>query len=291
MSTVQNFLTILELINKTGSYFKQKNIPNPRLNAEQLLAHVLDMDRVQLYLQYDRLLSTGETEKFRDYVRRRAGHEPLQYIIGGTEFMGLKFKLSPSVLVPRPETELLVERTLLLKNEVETTNPKIWDIGTGSGCIAISIAHFWPESTLIASDISEDALTQAEENARLNEVSKSIEFLKHNILSDPIDPSMQGDIIVSNPPYISKEEFENLDNEIRFFEPRIALTDNSDGLIFYKRIFSLIENSFKCKFILIELSGTKTEQITGLTKRLQFGEVDIFYDLNDIPRVLQIKRR
>ncbi len=291
MSTAQKFLTILELINKTSSYFKQKNISNPRLNAEQLLARVLNMDRVQLYLQFDRLLSTGETEKFRDYVRRRAGHEPLQYIIGSTEFMGLEFKLSPSVLVPRPETELLVEKTLLLKNEIEAINPKIWDIGTGSGCIAISIARFWPECALIASDISEDALAQAKENATLNEVSQSIEFIKHNILSDPIDPAMQGDIIVSNPPYISKDEFKNLDNEIRLFEPQIALTDNSDGLIFYKKIFSLLENSFKCKFILIELSGTNTEQITGLTKKLQFCEVDIFYDLNDIPRVLQIKRR
>ena len=112
MSTAQNFLTILELINKTGSYFKQKNISNPRLNAEQLLAHVLDMDRVQLYLQYDRLLSTGETEKFRDYVRRRAGHEPLQYITGITEFMSLPLKVGPGVLIPRPETEILVEKTI-----------------------------------------------------------------------------------------------------------------------------------------------------------------------------------
>jgi release factor glutamine methyltransferase len=291
MSTAQKILTILELINKTSSYFKQKNISNSRLNAEQLLARVLNIDRIQLYLQFDRLLSTEEMEKFRDYVRRRAGQEPLQYIIGGTEFMGLEFKLSPSVLVPRPETELLVERTLILKNEIETVNPKIWDIGTGSGCIAISIAHLWPECTLIASDISADALAQAKENASLNKVNKSIEFIKHNILSDPIDPGMQGDIIVSNPPYISKEEFENLDNEIRFFEPQIALTDNSDGLIFYKRIFSLLENSFKCKFALLELSGINTAQIIALTKKLQFYEVNIFNDLNNIPRVLQIKRR
>ncbi|MCK4826997.1 peptide chain release factor N(5)-glutamine methyltransferase, partial [bacterium] len=238
MSKTHTPLTILEIINKTTKFFKQKDIEHPRLNAERLLAALLEIDRVQLYLQYDRLMSKNETELFRDFVRRRAEYEPLQYIIGETEFMGLNFKVTPAVLIPRPETEILIEKILLLKDTQSFPDPTVWDIGSGSGCIAVALAHYWPECIIIASDVSEDSLSLAEENASLNNVKDKIQFLKHDILTDPINSYTQADIIVSNPPYVSLKEYENLGDEIRLFEPKIALTDDSEGLTFYERIFS-----------------------------------------------------
>ena len=291
MSIQHTPLTILDIINKTTLFFKQKNIENPRLNTERLLSALLNIDRVQLYLQYDRLMNRDETEQFRDYVRRRAEKEPLQYIVGETEFMGLKFKVTPDVLIPRPETEILIEKILSLKDSLSITNPTIWDIGTGSGCIAIALAHYWPECEIIASDVSDSSLNIAEENASLNNIKNRINFLKHDILRDPVDLITQPDIIVSNPPYVSLIEYENLADEIRLFEPKIALTDNSQGLIFYERIFSLIENGHKCKFLMVELSGTQTEKIIRIAKKFGGFDIHIFNDLNNLPRILQIKIR
>ncbi len=291
MSTTHNPLTILELLNRANDYFKQKNIENPRLNAERLLSSILRVDRIQLYVQYERIPSESEVKIFRESVRRRVSKEPLQYIIGITEFMGLNFKSTPAALIPRPETEILVEKILDLSKIIDVKHPTIWDIGTGSGCIAVSICHYWPAAKLMASDVSEDSLDLAKENAEMNEVTNRINFFKHDILRDKIDDSMQVDIIVSNPPYISRQEFNNLAEEIYAHEPRIALTDEEDGLIFYRKIFSLIENDRKCKFILLELSGTQTGKIIQLAKTLANIDYHVFDDLNGIPRVLQLKSR
>jgi release factor glutamine methyltransferase len=291
MSTRHTPLTILEIINKTTVFFKQKNIENPRLNTERLLGALLNIDRVQLYLQYDRLMTKSETELFRGFVRRRAEKEPLQYIIGETEFMGLKFKVSSTVLIPRPETEILIDKILILRDSKSIFNPTIWDIGTGSGCIAIALAHYWPECNIIATDVSESSLSLAEENASLNKVKDRIRFIKHNILADPVDLLTQTDIIVSNPPYISLEEYEKLGDEIRLFEPKMALTDNLEGLTFYEKIFSLIEKEHKCKFIIVELSGTQTQKITQIARKYSSVELDVYNDLNNLPRILQIKIR
>jgi len=291
MSKKHTPLTILDIIDKTTQFFKQKNIENPRLNTERLLSALLNIDRVQLYLQYDRLMTRKETELFRDYVRRRAEKEPLQYILGETEFMGLNFKVTPAVLIPRPETEILIEKMLLLRDSLSIHNPTIWDIGTGSGCIAISLAHYWPECEIIASDVSDSSLNIAEENAYLNNVKDRINFLKHNILKDPVDLLSQPDIIVSNPPYVSLKEYENLGDEIRLFEPKIALTDNAEGLDFYEKIFSLIENGHRCKFLLVELSGTQPERIIQLANKFGISDTHVINDLNNLPRILKIKIR
>jgi len=291
MSKTHTPLTILEIIKKTTIFFKQKSIENPRLNTERLLSALLKIDRVQLYLQYDRILTRDETGLFRDFVRRRAENEPLQYITGETEFMELNFKVTPAVLIPRPETEILVEKMLLLRDTLSYINPTIWDIGTGSGCIAISLAHYWTECKIIASDVSESARGVAEENASLNNVSNKIRFLRHDILNDPVDSFFESEIIVSNPPYVSLDEYDNLEDEIRLYEPRLAITDNLKGLSFYEKIFSLIENDHKCKFMFMELSGTQTEKVITLAKQFNFAGFDVFKDLNNMPRILQIKLR
>ena len=291
MSTTHTPLTILEIINRATKFFKQKSIENPRLNTERLLCALLKIDRVQLYLQYDRIMTRNETELFREFVQRRAQNEPLQYIIGETEFMGLNFKVNPAVLIPRPETEILIEKILTLKDAHLFIDPSIWDIGTGSGCIAIALAHYWQKCTVLASDISESALSVARENAHMNNVSDKIQFLKHDVFDDPPDSSMQIDMIVSNPPYVSLDEYQNLGDEIRLFEPQIALTDHLKGFRFYEKIFSLFENGVECKFIFMELSGTHPDEIISLAKQYNFADVEVFNDLNNMSRVLQIKVR
>ena len=282
-------LTIIELLNRSSKYLKERNIQNPRLNAEQLLARVLDVDRVQLYLQYDRCLIPEETDQYRAYIRRRANNEPLQYILGYTEFMGYRFNVGPGVLIPRPETELLVEKTLELQNKIHTPHPSVWDVGTGSGCIAISLALNWKESAVIGTDISDEALAQAEDNARLHHVLDTIRFMKHDILSQPPPAALEPEIIISNPPYISQVEFEGLDDEIRLHEPAVALTDGGDGLLFYEKIFSLIENGPGPKFCLLELSGLQTEAILNRARKIPVKQMQVFEDLNHIPRILQLE--
>jgi release factor glutamine methyltransferase len=288
MQNIYKTLTVLEIIQKTTEYFNQRNIFNARLNAEHLLSYVLGLNRVQLYLQFERILTIDEIEQYRLLVKRRGNHEPLQYIIGRTEFMSLPFNVSSDVFIPRPETEILVERVLDLKKQLSTQEISIWDIGTGSGCIAISIAKYWKDSKVIASDVSYPALECAKENAQINQISGQIEFIQHDILNNNLFMN-RCDVIVSNPPYIQKEELETLDQEIRTYEPEISLTDYGDGTIFYQKILSLIEEGLDCKFIVLELSGTQSERIIHLTKKFNFTKINIHPDLNQISRVLEIK--
>jgi release factor glutamine methyltransferase len=287
MTTRKKTWTVLDILNVTTEYFKKNYFENPRLNAERLLSHVLNIDRVNLYLQFERILSNDETHVYRSLVKRRSENEPLQYIIGQTEFMGLPFNVNQHVLIPRPETELLVETVLDLQNKLIRDQVNIWDIGTGSGCIGISLAHFWPDCWVTATDNSDSALEIAETNAQLNEV-QNILFKKHDILLEETAPENNTHIIVSNPPYISKSESANLAKEIVDYEPISALTDFKDGLEFYRRILALIDKLKGCKFVIIEMSGTQTENILSLVKSYDYSNIEIINDLNQIPRILKL---
>lgn len=289
MTVNRNSWTILAILKTTTEYFKNQHIKNPRLNAEKLLSFILNLERIQLYLQYERILTPIEIKKYRLLVQQRAKHTPLQYLIGMTEFMGMPFKVSPDVLIPRPETEILVEKTLLLKDEFFQNDVCIWDIGTGSGNIAVSLAHFWQTSKIIATDISPLSLSIAVENAQKNGTLDNIRFMQHDILKDGPLKNKKIDIIVSNPPYVSSTEFAKLDEEIREFEPKIALTDFEDGLVFYHKILSLIRKVVNCKFILLELSGTMTTEIREIASKNNYKKLVIHNDLNNIPRVLEIR--
>jgi release factor glutamine methyltransferase len=283
-----NNWTVLAILRKTTEYFKNHQIENPRLNAEKLLSFILNLERIQLYLQYDRILTPIEIKKYRSLVQQRARHTPLQYLIGIAEFMGISFKVSPNVLIPRPETEILVEKTLLLKDKFFQKDVCIWDIGTGSGNIAVSLAHYWQTSKIIATDVSLQSLAIAKENAQKNGTLNNIRFMQHDILRDDPLKNKKIDIIVSNPPYVSNTEFAKLDAEIREFEPQIALTDFEDGLVFYHRILSLIRKGVNCKFILLELSGTMTTEIRKIVSQNNYKNMVIYSDLNNIPRVIKI---
>ncbi|MBI4651351.1 peptide chain release factor N(5)-glutamine methyltransferase [Candidatus Desantisbacteria bacterium] len=229
--------TVLELINETAQYFKKYNIDNPRLNIERILEDVLKLKRIELYLNFDRPIANAEIEIIRAMVRKRSQHIPLYYILGHAPFINWDFKVGPSVLIPRPETELLVERVKVLSEKINASYFNILDIGTGSGCIAICLAKLIANISVTAIDKSKEALIFAEENARLLEVENKIKFLCLDITSD-ININLQGapfSIIVSNPPYIKHDELKTLAEEIKY-EPQSALDGGTDGLDFYRII-------------------------------------------------------
>ncbi len=283
---------IVDIINTTTRYFTEKKIENPRLNAEMLLGKVLNMSRVDLYVAFDRPLSEQEIARYRELVRLRANRQPLQYLLGETEFMGLPFDVTPAVLIPRPETEILVQAVLDLKAEIKSEQPVLVDVGTGSGCVAVSVAKLWPQARIYATDISREALAVAEKNAERNQVAQRIAFCTHDIFRPwPQELPDKVDVLISNPPYIGKEELSALEPEVAQFEPRIALTDEQDGLRFYRRFFQLAFESGapECGYLALEMSGAQPQKIVALAKERHTGDIRVINDLNQIPRVLIIK--
>ena len=282
---------VVDLLKTTTDFFKQKQIENPRLNAEILLGHVLKLSRVNLYVQFERPLSPDELNRFRGYVSRRSKNEPLQYITGQTEFMGLPFKVNPNVLIPRPETEILCEEILKLK-ESYNAKTKILDIGTGSGCIAISLAHFWNTADIVAIDISSMALETALENSVINH-TENVTFTEQDVFSIGRNRELVKDyeIILANPPYIAKNELDTLQKEVTDFEPQIALTDFDDGLRFYKHIMDLVSDDIlRCSWLFFEMSGSQPEKIVAEAKRRNFTNITVINDLAGIKRVLKIQK-
>jgi len=278
-------LTVLESINLSTDYLKNKGIESPRINAELILAHILKCKRLQLYLSFDRPLKEEEVILYRELLKRRSKFEPLQYIIGNVNFLGLDFKVTPSVLIPRPETELLVEEIIAQCRDKEFI--KILDIGTGSGNIAITLAKFIHGSNVIATDISEEAIEVAKKNAAVNEVEGKVFFLKHNILLAEKLPEEDFDIIVSNPPYVTLEEFKNLDNELKDYEPSIALTDSSDGLSFYKIITAKSKNYLKENGkIYFELGHNLSTKVFDILQANNFSNISIKKDYQNIERII-----
>jgi len=283
---------VIDLLNTTADYLKNKNIENARLNAERLLGHVLGLSRVQLYVHFERPLTEPELDNYRRLIARRAKHEPLQYILGETEFMGLPFQVNPHVLIPRPETEVLCEEVLKLRSAYNGKAPRLLDIGTGSGCIPVSLAHHWPGSVFYAIDCSEGALETADKNARQNRLSDETgHFIRKDLFSNWPDERLpaQYDIVVSNPPYIAAAEMNSLQPEVAEFEPREALTDGGDGLRFYKKIFELFSGgALQTEHLFLEMSGSQPQQIIRLAREHYNLKPSAINDLNDIPRVLSI---
>jgi len=229
-------VTILEVINKTTPYFEKQGIESPRLTIELLLAHLLKKKRLQLYLEFEREVDEKTLDQLRAMVRRRAAGEPVQYITGEVEFCGLKFVVDKRVLIPRPETELLVETVLKKIADGSESRPyQIVDVGTGSGCIAIALAKKLTNLDITAIDLSAEALEVARANAKLHQIEKNIRFLESDLL-DKLNSSLPVDVIVSNPPYIADGELAKLPKEVRDFEPVRALAAGEDGLKVIRRL-------------------------------------------------------
>ncbi len=220
--------TILDLINWGREYFEKRQIDNARLEVEWLLAQVLSLKRVDLYVQFEQPLEPAELAQFKQLVLRRVSGEPLQYILGTAPFCEHDFLVTPAVLIPRPESEILIER---LKQSPDPAT--ILDIGTGSGCLAVTAALLYPDAKVTAVDISTDALEVARENAdQLG--ARNVTFVEMDILRDTPDGAF--DAVLCNPPYVSETEWEFLPQEVREREPAVALGDQGDGLTFFRRL-------------------------------------------------------
>jgi len=215
-------MTVLEVLQATTAFFKKRNIENPRLNAEHLLAHALGRKRIELYLDFERKLTETELGPLRELVKRRSEGEPLQHLLGTVEFCGLTFLCDKRAMVPRPETEQLVE---LVESRIENRESRIVDVGTGSGVIALSLAAKFPEAKILAIDLSDDALALAQENAARLNLSNRVRFLKSRLLEN-----VEGvfDLIVANLPYISTQERHTLSREV-LHDPEVALFAGTEG--------------------------------------------------------------
>ena len=224
--------SVLEIIKRTTGFFEQRGVESPRLNAELLIGHALGLKRMQLYLQFERPLTEPELEKIRPLVKRRGHREPLQYIIGETEFFGLKLKVDRRALIPRPETERLIE---LLTQQLVTPPATILDLGTGSGAIALALAKIYPEAVVTALDKSEEALNLARENAEVCGLAGRVKFVQSDWLS-ALSPSEKYHLIVANPPYLSDAESAETQPEVKDFEPHLALSAGLNSAAALERI-------------------------------------------------------
>jgi release factor glutamine methyltransferase len=225
-------ITLIDAIQKTTVFFSAKRIENARLNAEIIIAKALNLNRLDLYLQFDRPLDTENLDQIRDLVRRRGKHEPWQYIFGEVDFFNLNLKVDHRALIPRPETEELIDLIIKIKN---CAPDKIVDLGTGSGAIALALAMHYPESRVLAVDTSDEALSLARDNIKRSELNSRVEIQKSDWFNE-----IEGkfDLIVANPPYLSELEWDESQPEIIKFEPREALVAEENGLNALKHILS-----------------------------------------------------
>lgn len=271
---------IIDIIKWGEEYFASKGIESPRLNIEILLSELLNSTRLGLYLHYEQPLLKTELEKLKELIKRRVKFEPLAYITGYAYFRELRLKVNRSTLIPRPETELIVDYAEEILNEINYT-PRILDIGTGSGCIAIAISRNFPKCEIIAIDDSDEALEIAIENAKFYKC-QNITFRKMNILTDIPDDKF--DLIISNPPYLSLDEFLQTQPEIRNYERMENLTDGLDGYTFYRRFAQVFPDMLKRsgKFILEIGYNQSAEMYSIFTQEIY--EIEIFKDLSNIER-------
>ena len=276
---------IIDIIKWGEGYFKTKGFESPKQEIEWLLCNLLDLKRIDLYLKFEDKINNNKLNKLKSWINRRVKREPLQYITGETEFYGLKFKTTPQALIPRPETEQLVEITL--RSIGKNSALKLLEVGTGSGCISVAISNEKPSLNILSLDISKDALELAEFNAELNNC-KNIKFLEMDFLNET--PEGKFDILISNPPYIPLKEIEDIMPEVKNYEPRIALTDNEDGLAFYHRIAKKIKTLIKPKgIILLEVGlGGHPQKVFSLFKEAGFNQLELIKDFNNNERILKI---
>ncbi len=288
-------MTRLELLNWSTNYLRDHQIENPRLNAELLLAHSLNLGREELYRRLHGQLKEREKETLEKLIQRRISGEPLQYILEHQEFWSIDFKVDPRVLIPRPETELLVEQSLLILAGTSFKRiPSVLEIGTGSGAIAIALAKEVKHIFLVATDISRDALVLAKENAKSAGVQHQIKFVNGDLFG-PFRSSKERksfDLILSNPPYIIRPEIGSLAKEVRDYEPIIALDGGEDGLEFYRHLvfqapFYLREGGW----LLLEIGQGQGPLVSELIKEGgNFLKPDCVPDLSGVERVVKVQR-
>ena len=286
-------VTVLEVIQRSTEFLTKKGVDSPRLQTELLLAHLLKLPRMQLYLNFERILSPAELDASRELVKRRAQREPLQHIVGSTSFCGWEIAVNRHVLVPRPETELLAERGWTFLGEREAAKGQTvtaLDFGTGSGCLAIALALKCPAAQIYAVEISSDALARARLNAAHHNVLERIQFLGGDGFG-AVPLGTRFDLIVCNPPYIPTAEINQLEPEVRDFDPRQALDGGVDGLDFYRRIAGEAVPYLKpAGRIMLEFGDAQGGQIRDLFERQKWIVEGVEEDYTHRPRFLIARR-
>lgn len=278
-------MTVLEAINKGSEFLTRKGIDSPRLQSELLLAHILNMPRLRLYLDFERQLTEAQANELRDLIVRRGNHEPLQHIIGSTSFCGLPIAVTSATLIPRPETEGLAEHAWNFLNE--NPNETIFvDLGTGSGCIPIAVAAHAKRSRGVAVDISKEALAIAKQNIEKNGLAERVKLREGDFLA-ALQPAERFDVIVSNPPYIATAEVELLQPEVRDHDPRLALDGGADGFDFHRALAERAAQFLKpAGRLFIEFADGQGEALRELFGSHGWNVHGIFRDLSGVDRIL-----
>jgi release factor glutamine methyltransferase len=273
-------MTVLEVLQSTAAYFKKREIESPRLNAEHLLAFILKRKRIELYLEFERALTEDEVAPLRELVRRRGQGEPLQHLLGTVEFAGRMFVCDKRALVPRPETEQLVE---LLKSEIRNPKSEILDVGTGSGVIALSLAAMFPDAAITATDVSEDALALARENAGRLGLTSQITFLGGDLL---LYVNHVYDVIVANLPYVSSADCETLSREVRH-DPGIALFAGERGDEMIRKLIETAPSRLKAGGLLaLEVGLGQADDLAALMAEKNYHDIKTERDYGDVIRFL-----
>jgi release factor glutamine methyltransferase len=282
-------MTVLEVIQRSAEFLAGKGVESPRLQTELLLAHCLKLPRLKLYLNFERALSAEELDVFRELIKRRSRREPLQHLVGSTSFCGLEIAVDRRALIPRPETELLAEQGWQFLKELasrSTGPPTALDFGTGSGCLAIALAHQCPAARLWALDISTEALALARQNAARHGLAERLEFLAGDgLLAAP--EAKRFDLIISNPPYIPTEEIARLEPEVRDYDPRQALDGGPDGLDYFRRLAAEAQARLEPGGrLMLEFGEAQGERLRELFERQKWIVEPLVPDYNRRPRIL-----
>jgi len=284
--------TIGRLLTWTTDYLKSHGSNTPRLDAELLLAHACSCERIQLYTRYEEIVDESVRSRFRDLVKRRAEGMPVAYLLGRREFYSLNFAVTPDVLIPRPETEFAVIAVLdRIKERASQEPPRIVDVGTGSGAIAVAVAKYAPQAIVTAIDASPAALSVAQQNAQANAVGERVTFVEGDLLR-PLPQEPKFDIVVSNPPYVSLTEFEQLSAEVRSHEPRLALVAGERGTEVIARLIPQAAGHLHPGgWLILEISPMIEVQVRQLlTTDGRWDAIQVDKDLAQLPRIVQARR-
>ena len=282
----------LDLIRLTTSYFAERGVDSPRLNAEILLAQALECSRVELYTRFEEDLPSARVDAFRELVRRRGRREPLQHITGRAAFRDLELRCDGRALAPRPETELVAEEAIAILRLAEA--PLAADIGVGGGCVAVSIAAALPNARVVGVDISPEALGLARENVEAHGLQDRVRLARGDLFEPLLAEGLAGqvDLIVSNPPYVKTGEIATLAPEVRDHDPRVALDGGPDGLAFYRRLFDEGRRVGKPgSAMVVELAEDGEAPVGGLAERAGWRDLEVRKDCAGIGRVLTAWRR
>lgn len=276
--------TVRELLGRSREYLEQRGVPSPKLDAEYLLAHVLAVPRLELYLDHDRPLEAAEVDRLRELVRRRGKREPLAYVLGSWSFYGLELHCDARALVPRPETEVLVDRCLALV--AESAEPSIVDIGTGTGAIALALAARLPGAIVTAIDVSPGALALAAENAALNGLAERVELLGGDLFA-PV-AGRRFDLVASNPPYVAAGN--SVDPEVADFEPALAVYADDGGRAIHERLAAGAQSALQPGgHLVVEVAEGQAPWLAERLAGLGYAAISVTRDLRGIERVVEAR--